>query len=249
MSLTAPCSNLFGKFYLGAFGGGGKSDSTHVTQRGFAFNNPDPRLALSVKAQGHSGHFASGMVGGHIGYEVPTKICLLPSFEFEGFYLCAFGGKKTSFLFNPTLAVHAFVDTLPTRSVSFFGNVYLAFKIPHAKWLQPYVAGGIGGAIMWISHAHSEQDSPEEPGVNHFNSKPSASDSTLTAQFKTGLRFILNRHWRLFAEYRYLYQGSTTYMFGFTQYPQLGHAPTSNWILDLGTLHYNIGSAGLEYRF
>jgi opacity protein-like surface antigen len=102
---------------------------------------------------------------------------------------------------------------------------------------------------MWIAGAHSEQDSPAEPGVNHFNSKSTASAGAFAAQFKGGLRFNVHRHWRLFAEYRYLYFASTNYMFGFTQYPELGHAPTSNWMVHLGQLGYNLGILGLDYKF
>lgn len=250
LSLTMPCSSLFahgqGQAYIGVFGGGGGAVKTHVTQSGFAFNMPDPRDALLVDATGQSGDFGSAMAGGHFGYEFKLGKYVRPALEFEGFYLRSCGGEKTSSLFNPTFFEHDFVDKLPLRNVSFFGNFIFAVQLPW-KWLEPYVGGGIGGAIVWIEKAHSQQDSPAEPGINHFNSKPTASDSAFTAQLKTGLRFNIHRHWRIFAEYRYLYLASTTYIFGFTEYST--HAPTSNWILDLGKLDYNLGVLGLEYKF
>jgi opacity protein-like surface antigen len=248
-SFTVPYPILFGNLYIGAFGGGGEAYRTDVDQRGFAFNNPDPRMALSVMAKGESGRFGSSLAGGRLGYEFPTCTSLTPAVEFEGFYLRSCRGEETSFLYNPTLAEHAFVDTLPLRSVTFFGNATLSYQLPFLRWLEPYIGGGIGGAIVWLSQAHSEQDSPAEPGINHFNSKTTASDSAFTVQFKGGLRFHLACHWRFFAEYRYLYIAPTTYILGFTQYPQLGHAPTSNWILHLAKLQYNIGTAGIEYCF
>lgn len=250
LSVTVPNATLFANFYVGAFGGGGDTEKTKVTQRGFAFNNVDPRAALSVHAKGTSGDFDSFIAGGHVGYEFPTGICLNPAVEFEGFYMRATSGKETGFLFNPTVFEHEFIDTLPLRAALFFGDVMIGLQFPKKfKWLEPYIGGGIGGGSVWMHHAHSEQDSPAEPGVNHFNSMPSASTSAFAAQFKAGIRFNATSNWRIFGEYRYLYIGRTTYLFGFTQYPQLGHAPTSNWVLELGHLKYNLGVAGVEYRF
>lgn len=241
---------LSGNAYVGVFGGGGASDEVTVKQRGFAFNTPDATAALAVIATGDSGNFASAIVGAHAGYDFETCMWLRPALEFEGFYLRACSGRETDFLFNPHLAEHAFVDKLPLRAMLFFGDFILAFQLPDpVAWLEPYIAGGAGGGVVWISRAHSEQDSPEEPGINHFNSNPSASDGAFAAQFKGGFRFNVHRHWRLFAEYRYLFIKATTYTFGFTQYPTAEHAPTSNWIVHLQGLNYNIGTIGLEFVF
>lgn len=247
LSLSSPY--LFSEAYVGVFGGGGNAYKVDVSQYGFAFRDPDVTQALHVLAEGKSGHFNSAMVGAHVGYDFSLGKYLLPAIEFEGFYLRACSGKETDFLINATFLEHAFVDTLPLRSFSFFGNVLLALHLPCVKWLEPYVGGGIGGAAMWISHAFSEQDSPAEPGINHFNSKSSASDGAFTVQFKTGLRFNVHKHWRLFIEYRFLHVASTSYNFGFTQYPSIEHVPTSNWMLHLKELNYNLGTIGVEYKF
>lgn len=248
-ALTMPGADLFGDAYVGIFGGGGDTSKTHVTQRGFAFRYDSALDALSVVARGKSGNFSSGMGGLHVGYEFCASKYLRPAIEFETFYLSSCGGETTGILDNPTYFEHSFVDTFPLRMVTFFGHGILAVHIPCVKWLEPYVGGGIGGAAVWIAHARSEQDSPAEPGINHFNSKPSASSGAFAAQFKAGLRFNIHRRWRIFAEYRYLFIASTSYIFGFTQYATAEHAPTSNWIVHFHPLNYNLGVIGLEYRF
>ncbi|MFI5333818.1 MAG: outer membrane protein [Chlamydiales bacterium] len=250
VSLTT--SSLFGGAYVGVFGGGGSTSKADVSQRGFAFNNPDPRLALSVDADGETGNLGAAIGGAHVGYEFPTGTRITPALEFEGFYLQATSGKETSAITNPTtvIAEHDFINTLPLRAALFYGDLLFAFEMPKKlSWLEPYVAGGIGGGTVWLHKARSEQMNPPEPGLNHFNSRPSASSGAFTAQFKGGLRFNVTDHWRLFGEYRYVYIASTNYTFGFTQYPEVGHAPTSNWLFDMNSLNYNLGVAGIEYRF
>lgn len=245
----AMSSNLFGGTYLGVFGGGGSTSKTHISQRGFAFNNADPRLALLVHATGRGGNYGVGLVGAHFGYEFDSGICLIPALGLEGFYLGSNSGEKVH-LNNPTFFEHDFHNKLPLRAGVLLGEFVLSLRAPSTskwRWIEPYVGGGFGGGVLWIHHAKATQLSPAEPDVNHFNSRTTASDSALAAQFKGGFRFNLNSHWRLFAEYRYIYFPSTSYMFGFTQYPT--HVPTSNWIVKLGKLNFNLGVVGLDYKF
>jgi hypothetical protein len=67
ISLFTPDPSLFGEFYLGVFGGGGDTKKTHVSQRGFAFNDPDVTAALHVDANGESGHFGSSNTCNQLG--------------------------------------------------------------------------------------------------------------------------------------------------------------------------------------
>lgn len=250
---TVEGQSVTGQPYVGVFGGGGDaSKKTDVEQRGVAFNNPagNALLALQVDAHGHSGKFGGWLAGAHFGYEFASGICLIPALELEGYYFRSTKGERTGFITNNTIAEHDFLDTLPFRAGVFVGEFILALRAPSTAklhWLEPYVGGGIGGAVTWIDHAKSEQNSPAEPGINHFNSDSSASDGAFVGQFKAGVRFNFLSHWRLFAEYRYLHIPKTRYTFGFTQYST--HAPTSHWILNLGKLNFNFGVVGLDYKF
>ena len=111
--------------------------------------------------------------------------------------------------------------------------------------LHPYIGVGLGAARISISGADSLQINPPEPNVNHFNSDTGDADWTFAAQAKIGLRYALNEHWRLFAEYRLLYMGNTDFTFGATRYPT--HVETTSWVVDMENMYYNTGTLGIEW--
>jgi opacity protein-like surface antigen len=242
-----------GHFYLGVFGGGGSANNASLTQKGTAFFPPSRGGPLAVNAHGNADNNSAGMGGAHIGYEwqklfreSSSNWNLIPAVELEGYYL---GMTQTGALLHPTprLPKHDFYDTFPMNTGVLLGNSVWAINIPSTNWVNPYVGVGLGVSYISISDANSKQVAPAEPGINHFNSNPDASDWAFAAQAKAGLRFILNPHWRLLAEYRFLYVASTNYTFGSTQYPT--HVPTTKWHSSIGYTDYNMGVAGIEYAF
>ena len=100
---------------------------------------------------------------------------------------------------------------------------------------------------MSIHGADSTQLAPPEPGINHFNSNPNASCWGFAAQAKVGVRFHLAEQCYVFAEYRYLYVGATTYTFGSTQFP--GHPPTTPWTVRFGDVSSHLGVGGIVFSF
>lgn len=241
--------------YLGAFGGGGASTSTNLSQSGTAFFPVASGGALAVNATGSSGSRSTWIAGGHVGYEWPAYLLgtdnsawgLVPAAELEGYYLDV--TQNSSNLNNPTtrLPAHNFNDSFPMHTGVMLANGVFTFKNPCVNWVNLYLGGGVGAGYISISGANSLQTAPAEPGVNHFNSNTNANDWAFAAQAKAGLHFVLSEHWRLFAEYRYLYLSSTNYTFGSTQYPT--HVPTTNWNAHVGNMNFNMGAAGLEYNF
>ena len=243
-------------FYLGAFGGGGESTNNHASQRGVAFFPPAAGGPLSVNARGDIDGGA-GFGGLDIGYEwqemrVYTPLVnlgwdLIPALELEGYYLRT---TQSGQLFNPTprLPEHDFKDTFPINTGVILIDPVVAFPLPFVgNIVYPYIGIGVGAAVLSINGADSAQLKPAEPGINHFNSNPDASDWTFAAQGKAGLRFNLTCNFRLLAEYRFLYLASTDYTFGNTVYPT--HVPTSKWKVDFRRTMFNMGALGLEYVF
>lgn len=231
----------------------GETDRNNLTQIGTALYDEEAGGPLDVVAKGTSDDRAVGIGGAHIGVEFQDMFAennarwnARPAVELEGYYLNV---KYEGSLINPTnrLPEHDFIDTLPINGGVILANFILDIKMPCVDIVRPYIGGGLGTAFLSVSDADSEQISPPEPGINHFNSGREASRWTFAAQAKAGLRFIINPHWQVFAEYRYLYLDESHYTFGSTQYPT--HVATTRWKTSIGSNDINMGVAGFEYKF
>jgi opacity protein-like surface antigen len=236
------------RFYLGAFGGGGASNPFDVAQKGTAFYPASSGGPLAVDARGSSSRDFSGFVGMHFGYEwqrsKPSGWHFTPALELEGYY--ASTTKKANSLINPTdrLPLHQFKDTFPTNMGVMLANGGLIWNNRGLYRVCPYVGVGVGTAVLSIYHARASQVAPPEPGINHFNSDPDASHWVFATQAKAGLRCVLSKYFRLFAEYRFLYLTSSHYTFGSTKYPT--HVPTSKWKVDFGGICNNMFAIGVD---
>jgi len=232
-------------FYLGIFGGGGNSSDNNFTQQGIVFFDSSAGGPLIIKAQNAANTNSVGIGGAHIGYNWLGQQMwgVVPATEIEAYYL---GVTESAGLYNPSTRIpeHFFIDSFPINSGVFLANIVLSSQMNR---FHPYLSGGIGASILSISNAVSTQVSPAEPGVNHFNSNPNASNWTFAAQGKAGLLFNVDDHWSIFAEYRYLFLAPTQYLFGSTQYPT--HVATTNWTVNFASLNVNMGSAGIAYNF
>lgn len=236
--------------YVGVFGGGGSSSINSISQIGTALFRESEGGPLDVHATGSSRDRGVGLVGLQIGHEW-SGCCgqggwgLLPAAELEGYY---FTGTQRALLdnSNPRLPQHFFDDSFPMDNGVFVTNLVLSLETPYAG-LNPYVGGGIGAACVSINGADSPQVVPPEPGINHFNSGTDSSSWGFAAQAKVGLRLRLTDHAFLFTEYRFLYVGSTNYLFGSTQYPT--HAPTTPWTVRFGDMCNHLGVGGIGFSF
>ncbi|MBX5453818.1 MAG: porin family protein [Acidobacteriia bacterium] len=239
-------------FYIGLFGGGGASNNDPITQKGTAFIT-SPLGPLVVNARGNADSHSAGMGGVHIGYEwrgwelgnPGSGWGILPALEFEGFYL---GTTQTGTLNNPTPRVqeHRFFDSFSLDTGVVLANAVFTLQTPSR--FRPYIGVGLGAALVSVSGADSLQESPPEPGINHFNSNPTAIGGNLAAQLKVGAHYEFTSHWSAFVEYRLLFINNTSYFFGSTVYPGI-HAPTSPWKVGFGDMFFNLGVAGVDYRF
>src|SRR5690606_7290349 len=119
-------------------------------------------------------------------------------------------------------------------------------KTPYSDRIFPYL--GVGAGVAFTSVKGSDSANPSEPGINHFNSDPDASDTAFAMQFKVGVKGEISKNLYLFTEYRYLSISSTSYTFGSTDYPGV-HLPTASWQVGMGRQHYNFVVAGLQYKF
>lgn len=239
--------------YVGVFGGYGRSTRTDVTQTGTAFFSAQAGGPLAVHASGHVDNTV-GFVGAHVGYQwCGLSYCpgdglenFAPAIEFEGYYLQT---TQNGNLDNPTprMPEHLFHDHFPTRAGVFLVNGLINYRIL-CTIMTPYVGLGIGTAVSSISGAHSLQEAPSEPGVNHFNSDTSSGNKwTFASQAKLGMRFDITNCLNLFVEYRFLYLTTTTYHFGPTVYPT--HARTTGWDVKFKNVMINMGAIGLDYKF
>lgn len=243
--------------YLGVFGGGGTLSKTSLTQLGSAYFPDTAGGPLGVNASGHSNSQSEAIVGGQAGHyfssvTLPrlTQWSLQPGTELEGYYIGQ-NSLTASDLNNPTPRVpeHDFLVNLPMSAGVGLINAVASFN--HAGFVRwhPYVAGGIGAAVLSVSHATSTQLSPAEPGINHFNANTSASATAFASQAKAGLSFDWTSHWSIFGEYRYLYLAPTDYVFGSAVYAVGVHPETSSWNVKLSSQSYNLGVAGIRYTF
>ena len=243
--------------YLGLFGGGGTLSSNSIEQTGVSFGQGG-RADTNVGAKGTSGNTGASMGGAHIGYEFggwnlggkESGWTLNPAAEIEGYYL---GSNPSAYAVNPLASFkHNFSIKMPIDAGVLLANTVLSFKTPYSKNITPYFGGGIGGATLSASGASSEQLTPAEAGLNHFNTSPNALSSAFAASAKAGLRAEVYNHFSLFAEYRYLFINSSSYHFGNTNGASQGfpnHNVTTPWNVNLGSQNYNMAIAGFEYSF
>lgn len=241
-ALSAPSRNV----YIGVFGGGGNASTSSISQSGTALYS-DP---LTVNAKNiNNASDSAGMVGLYVGYQWPALFkkaevnwSVTPAIELEGYYL---GSTLNATLDNETdrLPEHQFDVSYPMNTGVFLTNARFTVNYDNSK-AHPYLALGVGPAIIAIDNATSTQIAPPE-SVNHYNSDPNASDWALAAQSKLGVRYEIMDRTSVFAEYRFLLLSSTSYTFGSTQYDS--HAATTPWTVDIGTQYYNMAVAGIQY--
>lgn len=243
------------RMYIGGFGGGIYSDSTHASQLGSVFILESVGGAQAINANGNLKKTSTGFGGVQIGYEwaefsgyCDSDWSLSPGLELEAFF---FNHKRKGTFFNPNvrpfLSETVFYNTFQTKSRVVMANAILALNSPCLCGFSPYIGGGIGAARIGIDHAKSFQLAPDEPGINHFNSRKSDSTWVFAGQFKAGLRYNVCDWLELFGEYRYLYLDSGNYIFGSTDYPNI-HAPSSPWNVKIDNTHYNAFAFGIQFN-
>jgi len=237
--------------YAGVFGGVGAVTATGLQQRGAVILPPgQPLPLLPIDAQGSTSNSTSVALGGaQLGYEwaglrLGTDWAMRPAAELEGIYI----GKHSptgEMPVTPRFLGMQYV-TVPTTVGAIMGNAIFTFETPYSNAIFPYL--GIGAGVAHVSIKGADSANPGEPGINHFNSDPDASDTAFAMQFKAGLKGEITKRLTLFAEYRRLSIHSTSYKFGATDYPGL-HLPTHTWKVDMGRQNYNLFVAGLQYKF
>jgi hypothetical protein len=247
----------YGRIYVGAFGGAGTLSGNDMTQSGASFYPEVAGGPLLVNAQGRFGPSSMWLIGGHLGYQWPSKTLrtlnninkkytFTPAFELEGYYI---GGIKiTGDDINSETArldEHDFLDTYPSNVGVFLVNAILSVNASNFEKIHPYVGVGAGTSVISISDASSIQKSPPEPGVNHYDGKTDDTATSFAAQAKIGINFDLNQSANLFLEYRFLYLAANNYIFGPTIAP--GHNVTTPWAVNIASSIYNMGTVGLQY--
>lgn len=246
--ITAP-----GKFYVGAFGGGGLSNNFKTNQFATAFFPEASGGPLSINAFGQLDNPKPTFLGAQLGYQA-LKVFLNSSpqwtlgaaAELEGYVM-----NRSSFngtLINNTerLPEHDFTVSYPMRRTLFLANAVFSFNNT-CLLVHPYIGFGIGNAIVRISGASAAQVNPPEEGINHYNTNTSDTNSTFAGQAKLGLNYDINKHISFFAEYRWLYLASTHFVFGSTVSPN--HVETSSWQVKLNTQRYNLGNVGVRFNW
>ncbi len=234
--------------YFGGFGGWIFPYDLTVTQVGTAFFPESSGGPLDVAAKGKAHGRTKGFGGLHIGYEWMNKISsgfrLAPALELEGNYFA--NTAKKADVINPTtrLEAHEFIDTLPMRVGTLLANGILEFN---NDYISPYIGFGVGVGFVSIHGANSLQVDPLEEGVNHFNSNTNDFNTLFTTQAKAGLRYRFLKHYRVSAEYRFIYLTSSDFTFGSANYPD--HVPTSPWTVRLNGMSYNAVTLGIDFIF
>lgn len=245
------CSN---RTYVGGFGGGLYSDSSHGYQMGTAFFSEAIGGPLAVYAKGRLKSTSAGFGGVQLGYEwsaCPLTIgcsnwSLAPAAEIEGYW---YSHKRKGHFINFTdpvrLPEHDFYNSFSINSGVYLVNAVFSFNHSCYDKFSPYVGGGLGAARLSLNNAKSIQTDPPEEGVNHFNSRRNDSSWAFAAQVKAGLRYKICESLHIFGEYRYLFIDSSNYIFGSTVYPN--HAPTSPWNVKIRDMTYNAFAFGFQY--
>lgn len=257
MAVASPVpinSTFSGKFYVGAFGGGGASNNFNATQLGTVFFLESFGGPLSVNAFGRLTNQNGAFFGGQLGYEAPA-ICLnacsqwklKPGAELEGYYMNK--NSSTGALINNTTRIpvqeNDFRVSYPMDKTVFLINAVLNFNKP-CFCFHPYVGLGIGNAIVRISDASAFQANPLD-APNHYNGNANDTNSTFAGQLKLGLNYDFNRYVSLFAEYRWLYVANTHFVLGSTIAP--AHSETTPWQVKLNNQSYNLGNIGLRVNW
>lgn len=241
-----------GKFYMGAFGGGGSSNNFNASQLGTAFYPESYGGPLAVNAFGQLNSQSTSFFGGQIGYQAKeislsasSQWTFTPAAELEGYSMgsSSFSGSISNN--TARLPEHDFMVSYPMNRTIFLANAVLGFNNPRLP-VHPYLGLGFGDAIVGISGATATQVSPPEEGVNHYNANTNDTSSTFAGQIKLGLSYDINSYISLFADYRWLYLANTHFVFGSTVYP--GHVETSNWQVNLDPQRYNLGSFGIRFK-
>lgn len=234
--------------YLGAFGGVGALSETSMRQRGTVitpFIIPD----IDVDATGSADSVVAPVAGLQIGYAFGHSDITASGWsaglaaEIEGLYLAA--EPKGVLDIDPQALGTQYV-TLPLDVGAVLVNAVLNLETPYSDSVTPYAGVGAGYGRVFING--SKSTNPSEPGINHFNSGPDASDGGLALQAKIGVKARFAGNWSVFTEYRYVSIASTQYTFGETDYPG-EHLPTTKWNVDMGRQSYNLWVSGLSYRF
>ncbi len=236
--------------YIGVFGGGGTLSSMSVSNLGVDYFPPTAGGIVAANLSGRSQSHSDWLVGGMIGHDfgasaLPyfSRWSIRPAAELEGYYI----GKKNVSSNTTNIASSTnrqdFSVTYPMSSGVGMINAVLNFDTEQALRWHPYVAGGVGVAAVSVSNATATQTTPTGVTANQFGSSSSASDTAFASQAKAGLNFDYNEHFKIFAEYRYLYLGATSFMFG----SPINTSLASNWSTKLGSQSYNFGSAGIKY--
>ncbi|MDP0496530.1 MAG: outer membrane beta-barrel protein [Verrucomicrobiota bacterium JB024] len=237
--------------YIGIFGGVGSSPSTSLRQQGAVYLNPPNSFPmLPIDANGSTdGSNGIPVAGAHIGYEwdhweIAPGWGLKPALELEGIYIGEHSPVGTMPV-HPSFLGTQYV-TVPITTGVVLPNAVLVLQTPYSDKIFPYFGLGAGGAFVSISG--SDSANPSEPGINHFNSAPDASDFAFAWQLKAGIKAEIFKNTYLFLEYRYLSIDPTSYTFGSTDYPGV-HLPTTSWNVNLGRQEYNLFITGLQYKF
>lgn len=235
--------------YVGAFGGTGASIATSLRQRGAVHLNAVRRLPIDANGSTENSTRV-GLGGLQLGYEWgrwkmgDTPFGVAPALELEGIYV---GKHKPMGVMpvHPRALGTQYVE-VPTSVTLLMANAVFTVKTRWSDVILPYA--GIGAGVARVAIKAADSANPMEPGINHFNSDSSSSDTAFAMQFKAGLKAQVNKNLALFTEYRYLTVASTRYDFGRTDYPGL-HLPTDDWRVNMGRQKFNLFVAGLQYRF
>jgi opacity protein-like surface antigen len=217
-------------------------------QMGTAFFTEAVGGPLAVYAKGHTKATSSGFGGVQLGYEWSkndsSEWAIAPAIELEGYW---FQYTKKGHLINNTdrLPEHDFLDSFHMNSGVYLANAVFSLNSCCLGAFSPYVGAGVGATRISIKNATSLQTSPEEAGINHFNSRRNDSAWAFAAQIKAGLRYNSCESFHIFGEYRYLFIDSSNYILGSTVYPT--HAPTSPWNVKVQNIQYNAFVFGLQY--
>lgn len=250
--LESPTIPSAGKFYVGAFAGGGASNHFNGSQYATAFITEAAGGPLSINAFGQLNNKNVFFLGAQLGY-LAQAIPLNSSMQWAikpGAELEIYSMNKRSvngeFINNTErLPEHDFIVSYPMRRTMFLANAILNFNNTRSP-VNPYLGFGIGNAIVKISNASANQISPPEAGINHYNANPHDITSTFAGQLKLGFSYDLNKYFSLFADYRWLYLASTDFDFGSTVYPT--HAETSSWRVKLKAQNYHLGNMGVRFN-
>jgi opacity protein-like surface antigen len=234
--------------YVGAFGGVGSLGEVGMRQVGTVIT-PRPFPDINVDGRGSADSAVAPIVGVQLGYEFKRWDASTSGWsigmaaEVEGLYLTA--EPEGVLDIEPYFLGTQYVS-LPLNVGAVLVNAVFNFRTPYSEAITPYAGVGAGYGAVFIDGSNSTN--PSEPGINHFNSEPDASNGDVALQAKIGVRAEIASNWSGFTEFRHIYIGSTEYTFGETDYPG-EHLPTTKWNVDLGEQNYNLLVSGVSYRF